>query len=320
VTNGALVWDNHVCLPLRPDDLSFLPELARHRAAGTTMVSLNAGFGSVAFDDVVRMLKAFRAWYGARPEEYLLVESPQDVQRARSSGRLGIVFDVEGGDCLGTEPERLLELRALGVRWMLIAYNRNNALGGGCQDEDRGLTPLGIEVHELMERIGIVACCSHTGLRTTLDILARATRPVIFSHSNPAGCWPHRRNISDEAIRRCAATGGVVGINGIGIFLGRNEASIDAVVRHIEYVLELVGPDHVAIGLDYIYDRVELNEYVVAHPDLYPPSEGYGTGIAMLEPERLPDLVDRLLVRGHPQTTVAAILGENWLRVATQCW
>lgn len=318
--NARLVWDNHVCLPLRPHDPSFLPQLARHRRAGTTMVSINAGFGNVEFSDVVRMLSAFRGWFSARPDDYVLVRSADDIETARRTGRLGIAFDVEGGDCVGSDPQRVHLLQSLGVRWLSIAYNRNNALGGGCQDDDIGLTPLGGEVVSIMERVGMVVCCSHTGLRTTLDVLERATRPVIFSHSNPASCWPHRRNIDDDVIRRCAASGGVVGINGIGIFLGRNDASIDAVSRHIEYVLELVGPQHVALGLDYIYDRAELDAYVLAHPDLYPPAEGYGTGIAMMEPEQLPYLTDRLLARGHSEATVAALLGGNWLRVAKQCW
>ncbi len=157
-------------------------------------------------------------------------------------------------------------------------------------------------------------------MRTALDALERATHPAIYSHSNPAACWRHRRNIEDEAIRRCAATGGVVGINGIGIFLGRNDASIDALTRHIDHVANLVGILHVGLGLDYIYDRAELDAYVVAHPDLYPPADGYGAGIAMMAPEKIPELADRLLARGYADDDLAALLGGNWLRIANLCW
>lgn len=314
----ALVWDNHVCLPLRLDDESFLPQLERHRRAGATMVSINAGFGATSFAAVRAMLHAFRAWFAARPERFLLVETPADVEGAATSGRLGIGFDLEGGDALQGDATRVAELARLGVRWMSIAYNRNNALGGGCQDEDGGLTPFGIEVLAALERHGVVACCSHTGPRTTFEVLERATRPVIFSHSNARACWDHPRNVGDDAIRRCAATGGVVGINGIGIFLGRNDATVDAVVGHVEHVVELVGPAHVGLGLDYIYDRAELDAYVAAHPELYPPAQGYAAGIAMLEPERLPALAERLLARGLSEVDVRAILGGNWLRVARE--
>lgn len=320
LSDAPIVWDNHVCLPLRVGDESFLGELGRHRRGGASMVSINVGFGVVDYAEVRALLHWFRAWFAARPDEYLLVRQAEDVVAARASGRLGVAFDLEGGDALGDDPQRLFELAGLGVRWMALVYNRNNAIGGGCQDDDTGLTPFGAQVLQTLEAAGIVACCSHTGARTTLEVMERANRPVIFSHSNALACWDHPRNVADEAIRRCAATGGVVGINGIGIFLGRNDASVEAVVRNVEHVLDLVGADHVGLGLDYIYDRAELDAYVVAHPELFPPAAGYGAGIAMLEPEALPRLADRLLARGHAEATLRAVMGGNWLRVARAVW
>ncbi len=317
---GSVVWDNHVCLPLRLDDESFLPQLARHRAAGANIVSINAGFGDVGFDRVVATLAVFRRWFAAHGDEFLLVRSPEDVETACASNRLGIVFDVEGGDCLGEDPSRVEALANLGVRWLSLAYNRNNRLGGGCQDDDTGLTPLGAAMVEALEHAGVVVCCSHTGARTAREIFERATRPVIFSHSNPSACWSHPRNIDDSAIRACAATGGVVGINGIGIFLGRASATVHGLVRHVEHVAALVGPAHVAIALDYIYDRAELDAYVLAHPELFPPAEGYGPGITMLGPESLLAIGDLLLARGWSVGDVAGVLGGNWRRIASRCW
>jgi membrane dipeptidase len=272
------------------------------------------------YPQVLQMLHSFREWFSARSDQFLLVDTAQDVEVARDTGRLGVAFDLEGADCLGTQLERVAELHQLGVRWISVAYNSNNAFGGGCQDDDHGLTQLGVELLGAMEQAGIVVCCSHTGRRTTLDVLERAAQPVIFSHSNPLGAWRHPRNIGDDVIRRCAAAGGVVGINGIGIFLGRNDASVRAVTRHIEYVVDLVGSEHVALGLDYIYDRAELEAYVAKNPELFPSELGYTSGIAMLEPERLPGIADELLARGYSDSDVSAVLGGNWLRIANQCW
>ena len=64
--------------------------------------------------------------------------------------------------------------RDLGVRWMLIAYNQNNSLGGGCQDDDQGLTDFGRRVLDEMARVGMVTCCSHTGFRTTMEVMERS--------------------------------------------------------------------------------------------------------------------------------------------------
>src|SRR6202012_3356047 len=158
---------------------------------------------------------------------------------------------------------------------MLIAYNRNNALGGGCQDVDRGLTRFGRAVVTEMARVGMTVCCSHTGYRTTMDVMRHASAPVIFSHSNPLGVWRHKRNIRDEAIRACAATGGVVGINGLGLFLGNNDTRSEIVADHIDYVANLAGVDPVGLGLDYVFDSAELDEYLKANPAMFPPAEGY---------------------------------------------
>ena len=135
-------------------------------------------------------------------------------------------FDIEGANAIGDQLSLLGLYRDLGVRWMLLAYNRNNRAGGGCQDEDPGLTAFGRRMLHEMARVGIVACCSHTGYRTAREAIDESPTPVIFSHSNARALVDHPRNIPDDLIKACAARGGVVGVNGIGIFLGDNDASL----------------------------------------------------------------------------------------------
>jgi len=207
----------------------------------------------------------------------------------------------------------------LGVRWMLFAYNSNNALAGGCQDDDTGLTDFGRAVLEEMERVGMVVCCSHIGHRSAMEILERARKPVIFSHSNPRALRDHPRNIRDEAIRACAKTGGVIGINGIGIFLGDNDIATDLIVRHIDYVANMVGSEHVGLALDYVFDQQEVADFVKAHPETYPPDQ-YPKGLLLMEPERFPDIAEQLLRSGHSESDVRNIMGDNHLRVAREVW
>jgi membrane dipeptidase len=317
---NSLVWDNHGCMPLRPNDDTFLPDLARYRQAGTDVVSLNVGFDAVPWDNTVRMLAHFRHWVRQHAADYILVDTVADVVRAKAEGKLAISFDIEGG-CSLIEQLSMIELYYdLGVRWMLIAYNRNNALGGGCQDDDLGLTPFGRQVLDEMARVGMVVCCSHTGFRTTMDVMQYSTNPVIFSHSNPLGVWQHKRNIRDEVIKACAGTDGVVGINGIGAFLGQNDTRTETVVRHIDYVANLVGSEHVGIGFDYVFDRAELDEYLAKNPHIFPPSEGYGVRQEIVEPEQLPAVADQLLAMGYSDDDLRAILGGNHLRVAQRVW
>jgi membrane dipeptidase len=316
----TLVWDNHGCMPLRPHDTAFLPQLMRYAKAGVDVVSLNVGFDAVAWENTPQMLAMFRHWIRSHPGRYRLVETVADIRRARRERRLGVFFDIEGGGALNGRLEMVELYRDLGVRWMLIAYNRNNQLGGGCMDVDRGLTRFGRQVVTEMERVGMTVCCSHTGYRTTMDVMRHATRPVIFSHSNPLGVWRHRRNIRDEAIRACAGTGGVVGINGIGIFLGANDNRPETVVEHIDYVAQLVGPRHVGLGLDFEFDMAEAEEYVKAHPEMFPPKEGFANGMRIVPPESLAAIAAGLLARGYRKADLRAILGGNFLRVAQATW
>jgi membrane dipeptidase len=316
----AVIWDNHGCMPLRADDEIFLPMLDRYRTAGVNIVSLNVGFDVVPWENTVRVLAHFRHWVRRHTDDYLLVETVADVRRAKREGKLGVTFDIEGGCALDGQLSMVALYHELGVRWMLIAYNRNNALGGGCQDDDQGLTPFGRQVVDEMARVGMVTCCSHTGFRTTMDVIACAGNPVIMSHSNPSAVWPHKRNIGDEAIRACAATGGVVGINGIGVFLGRNDARTETAVRHIDYVASLVGVEHVGFGLDFVFDRAELDAFIANDPQTFPPEEGYGVRQEFVEPEQLPQIVDALQRMGYSDDDLRAIAGGNHLRVAEQVW
>lgn len=316
----ALVWDDHGCMPLRPLDESFLPQLERYRASGVNVVSLNVGFDAVPWTNTVLMLGQFRHWVRQHSEKYLLVERVSDIHRAKAEGKLAVTFDIEGACSLNDQLSMVELYRDLGVRWMLIAYNQNNSLGGGCQDNDQGLTEFGRQVVDEMARVGMVTCCSHTGLRTTMDVMSYSSKPVIFSHSNPLGVWNHKRNVTDEAIKACAATGGVVALNGIGIFLGRNDGTTETFVRHLDYVVELVGPEHVGLGLDYVFDQVELEEFVRNNPDRFPPVEGYTLRVDFVEPEQVPEVVDSLLKLGYTDENLRSILGGNHLRVAQQIW
>jgi membrane dipeptidase len=316
----TIVWDNHACMPLRPDVELFLPQIARHKAAGVDVLFLNVYFDVYPPETAFAMLAVFRRWISGHPEHYVLAETVADIERAKRERKLAIAFDIEGGKAVEAHPGLVEIFYRLGVRWMLIAYNKNNRLGGGCQDEDRGLTNYGRQIIDAMERIGMVLCCSHTGYRTAREAMEYARNPVIFSHSNPRAVRDHERNVPDELMRACARTGGVINLNGIGIFLGENDNSTATLVRHIDYAVDLVGPQHVGLGLDFVFDQAELGDYIRARPDLFPPDKGYGAGMALIEPERFPVIADELLKRGYSEEHVQGILGHNNLRVAKQVW
>jgi membrane dipeptidase len=318
IIRGAIVWDNHSCMPLRADD-EFLPQLERCRRVGQTAITLNVGFDVTSLESDLRVLAHFRHWIRRHPQHYLLIESPQDVVEARRSNRLGVCFDLEGACALGDQVSMIGLYYDLGVRWMLMAYNRNNSVGGGCQDEDIGLTSFGKEVLDEMRRVGMIPCCSHTGWKTAREVIDYVQGPVIFSHSNAYSVFAHPRNIPDDLIRACAGAGGVIGVNGIGRFIGNNDNSTDGWFRHLDHMVQLVGPEHVGLGMDYVWDLEEWKAFYRSAPHLFPPQQGYVEPPPIIEPERLPALVQVMLDHGYPQSAIRMILGENHLRIA-QGW
>jgi membrane dipeptidase len=203
---------------------------------------------------------------------------------------------------------------------MLLAYNRKSAAAGGCHDDDCGLTHFGRLLIDEMTRVGMVVCCSHLGSRSAQEVLEYAPGQVIFSHSNPSAVRPHPRNISDALMRACAAKGGVVGINGVGPFLGDNDTRSETFVRHVDYAEQLIGPQHVALGLDHVFDQAVVDAGMAAMKGLFPPELGYDKGMNFVQPEQLEAIVDGLLRLGYAEENLRAILGGNLMRIARQVW
>jgi membrane dipeptidase len=261
-----------------------------------------------------------RHWLSQRSGDYVLVRTVHDIEAARASGRLAVSFDIEGAHALADQVSLVQLYFDLGVRWMLLAYNRNSTAAGGCQDEDCGLTDFGRRVIDDMQRVGMVVCCSHAGERSARDIMAYAQGPVVFSHSNPSAVRRHPRNISDALMRACAATGGVVGINGVGPFLGDNDTRSETYVRHLDHAVQVVGPQHVSIGLDHVFDQAEVDAGMAAMKAHFPPELGYGQGMNFVRPEQLEEIVGGLQRLGYAENDLRGILGGNFMRVARQVW
>ena len=312
-------------MPLRAGEVTFLPQLERVRNSGISLISLNVSFDVVDPREAFPMLATFRHWIGQHSEHYTLVETVADIEAAKAQGRLAVMFDIEGGNAVAEHPGLVEVFYRLGVRWMLFAYNKNNKLGGGCMDSDIGLTPYGRQIIDEMERVGMVVCCTHVGHRTAREVMEYARRPVIFSHSNPSAVYPHVRNIPDDLMLACARRGGVVNINGVGMFLGmdargRADNSTETLLRHIDYAAQLIGAEHVGLGLDYVFDLSELEEYLRKNPEAFPDSVRQPGAYRQVEPERFPVIAEGLLTMGYSDTDIQGIMGHNNLRVARQVW
>lgn len=284
------------------------------------MVSVNIGDSDVPFERQVRLAAAFSAFVDRHDDDYAMVGSVAEVDAARGSGRLGVVFDVEGARAVD-DLDLVGVYRRLGVRTFALVYNLGNGVGGGCHDPvDHGLTSFGRQFVRELEQHGIVVDCSHAGYRTSLEAIDAATRPVVFSHSNPRRLVDHPRNIPDELIIACARTGGVVGINGVSAFLDDPATSAESIATHIDHVAQLVGPEHVALGLDYVVSGADLAANFASSSAFWPAGFGYGDDMRFAGPDRIADVAAALDRRGYDERSLGSILGGNLRRVAQAVW
>jgi membrane dipeptidase len=313
-----LIWDDHSGFGYAgPDDINLLD---KWRAAGVHYLSLNVfGFDGLPWDSAVRAIADYTKAIGAR-NDITLCATVSQVLAARRAGKMAVTFDIEGMRALNSDLAMVETYYRLGVRQMLIAYNLNNDAGGGCHDDDKGLTDFGRAVITEMNRVGMVVDCAHSGIKSGLEAMKLSTKPCVFSHANARALKDHERNITDEQIRAVAATGGVVGVNGLSLYLDKGPATLDALVRHINYIAKLVGVDHVGVGLDFDpSNNMPLDDPSAAK---YWPERQYPRDIKrdFLSPSVFPSLPQNLRAAGYKDKDIQAIVGGNFLRVASQVW
>jgi len=317
-------WDAHMCLPLHPQ-ASFAP-IDQLRSYGLNYVSINVGMDMNPVSQILAVIAGYRATIAAHPDKYVQVNSLADITRAKAGGQIAIGFDLEGAKPLLDQPEMVALYARLGVRQIHFAYNRNNSVADGCHDEVRGLTILGRRMVEAVNTAGLLMDCAHTGRRCSLEIMAISNQPVVFSHANPLALVEHGRNITDEQIHACAATGGVVCVSGVSQFLGVEAPVAADVARHVAYVANLVGIDHVGIGLDNGFPQPELKDTPPGDFDAsywWPKSAGYDQAISGMHYAPIDtwlQLPEALRAVGMGADEVELVLGGNMLRVAGQVW
>jgi membrane dipeptidase len=314
-----IVWDAHA--GFAPSPQVDLTRMQLWKDAGVDYLSINVGYDVMDWRDTLKALAYVRRWLLQAPG-YRLVREFADIAKAKAAGELACAFDLEGMNALDGSLDMVELYHSLGVRQMLFAYNRNNLAGGGCHDQDVGLTAFGRAVVGEMNRLGMVVDLSHCAYRTTMEALEFSADPCIFSHSNPRALHDHERNIRDDQAKACAAKGGVIGVNGIGIFLGENDIRTATWAEHVDYLVQLVGPSHVGLGLDYALESEDegLGALIASKQDYWPKRQYDYARVDCVHPRQIAELAEDLLRRQYREEDVAGILGGNFLRVAKEVW
>lgn len=321
-TREAIHWDAHSAVPIKHSYP--IRNVIRHKRSGFDFVSINVGMDMNAVGDIMQLLACFRAQI-ASSNEMLLASRIADVIEAKRQGKLAVAFDLEGAVPLLDNLAMIPLYYDLGVRHMHLAYNRRNSVAGGCYEPAAPLTPLGKDVVKTCQRIGMVVDCSHMNERSAMAVMEIAEKPVIFSHSNPRALNPNLRNITDAMIDACARTGGTIGVNGMSNFQFDRRATVEGLLRSIDYIVQRVGPKHAGIGLDYVYDQEQDALPSDADPNYWFPrehgyDENYYRTSAFVPPDEIPELMNQLARRGYAEDDIEAIWGVNFFRIASECW
>ena len=257
------------------------------------------------------------------PNDFVLVQSSQELEAAHKRGRIAALIGIEGGHAIEDSLRLLRDFYALGVRYMTLTHTNTNSWADSSGDMDKpevkhhnGLTDFGKQVVAEMNRLGIIVDVSHVSDKTFWDALETSRAPIFASHSSCRAICNAARNMTDEMIVAMAKKGGVIQINFNSAFLSQKSAdadrlaeatksgkdrpalppaSLEAVIAHINHVVKIAGVEAVGIGSDY--DGVS------------------SVPIGLEDVSKFPNLTRALLEEGHSASDIRKIYGGNTLRV-----
>ncbi len=222
----------------------------------------------------------------------------QQVIRASNQGKISAVLAIEGGEPVQGGPGVLRMLYKLGVRVLSFTHFPRNLIadGSGEMGSKGGLTTLGIQLLEEMNRIGMIIDVSHINEQGFWDIVNQSKSPIIATHSNSKAVCDMHRNLTDEQIRALADNGGVMGMNFYPGFIDKDpsKANLDKLLDHMDHIVKLVGPDHLGLGSDF---------------------DGGGGFSGLEDVTKIPNITRGLVSRGYSDDDIEKILGGNFLRV-----
>jgi len=307
-------------------------ELDGIRATGLTAINFTVGtVGRYAHDyeDTIRNIAWCDREIAAHPETLLKITHGTQLDEAKHSGRLGIIYGFQDTTMYGENLDRYDEFHDFGVRIVQLTYNRRNLMGDGCLEAgNAGLSKLGRDMVARMNDSGTLVDLSHCGQRTTHEGIEASKKPVAITHAGCAALNDNPRNKKDEELKLLADRGGVIGIYVMPYLRSKGQVMADDVIAHIEYAVKVCGEDHVGIGTDGGTSAIDITpafkkefaEQVAERQKrgISAPGEradSYTFAPDLNTPRRFETLATLLARRGHPDARIGKILGGNFARL-----
>ena len=277
-------------------------------------------------DVVQKRMADTNAYWKKHSDRYLQVLTVDDIRRAQEEGKVGILHNSQSMIPLGEDLSNIEKYYDLGLRQMNFTYNIDTpyADGGVSNDDgtDEGVHELGEAAIKEMNRVGMVVDCSHSSNQTCIEAAEITDKPMMMSHSNLMVFQPIGRNVSDEAVRAVAATGGIICVNFIGGFLNpQGAARPHDIAKHVEHIKKLAGAKATCSGSDYVFNYADTLLWILKNPKNFPIEMGYATPSHMGKPGEVWGVVRELQeTYGWTDDEIVGFLGGNLLRVYEANW
>ena len=292
--------------------------------------AMHIGVGTVgpnAYDQVTSFIGYWNGFIAHHADKLMRVDDSQNINAAKSTGKIGIILGLQNSEHFRT-PDDVDRFYQLGQRVSLLTYNSRNLIGNGSTERhDDGISDFGIKIVERMNKVGMAVDTAHCGDRTTLEAFEISKAPVLITHANCRALNPEQpRCKTDEAIRKMAEKGGVMGITGVRNFVSPKEpTTIENVLDHYDHVAKLVGVEHVGVGSDIDLDGYDAlpEDYRKWLHSLYKSSYAFrekDDTDGVNHDKRMFDITDGLIRRGYSDADIGLILGANFRRVLGQIW
>jgi membrane dipeptidase len=240
-----------------------------------------------------------------------IVRTVDELERCLADGTLAVIFHIEGAEAIDTDLNALEVLYQAGLRSIGITWSRANRFASGVPfafpsspDTGPGLTDAGKDLVRACQEMGIVVDLSHLNQKGFWDVARLSGNPLVASHSCAHAVSPVSRNLTDAQLDAVRDSGGVVGVNYHVGFL-RPDGEVDSntpletIVRHVDYMVDRMGIEHVALGSDF---------------------DGATMPAELGDVAGLPKLMDTLRDAGYDDDALRKIAHENWLRVLRDTW
>jgi membrane dipeptidase len=302
--------------------------------SGLTAASITISSGDSDLPAAVEAFAEFSYRIDILRDIIIKATCADDILRAKREGKRALVCNVQNTVVLAgsMDLEKQLDTVDLfyryGVRIWQLTYNLRNLVGDGCTERNAGgLTHFGEKVVKRMNDLHILIDVSHCGHKTTLDAVEKSEVPVAATHTGCKGVYDHARGKTDKELKAIADKGGYVGIYMVPAFLAQ-KATLKDWLDHVDYVVDLVGCEHVGIGTDNWYRSprypmrlAQLENEKQSFWNGFRPEHGldFTAYPAPLDSEfawtNWPYFAAALANRGYSDQEIKGIIGENFLHL-----